>query len=74
MSDKSFEPSTFESRWYSHWEGNGLFKPSGDASKPAYNILLPPPNDTGRATASQVNVPLAANGIATPTATSASAG
>ena len=45
--DKSFEPSTFESRWYAHWEGNGLFKPSGDASKPAYSILLPPPNVTG---------------------------
>jgi valyl-tRNA synthetase len=45
--DKSFEPSTFESRWYSHWEGNGLFKPSGDAAKPAYSILLPPPNVTG---------------------------
>ncbi|MFN7386302.1 MAG: valine--tRNA ligase [Lysobacteraceae bacterium] len=45
--DKSFEPSTFESRWYSHWEGTGLFKPSGDASKPAYSILLPPPNVTG---------------------------
>ncbi|GAB3735859.1 valine--tRNA ligase [Silanimonas algicola] len=45
--DKSFEPSTFESRWYAHWEGTGLFKPSGDASKPAYSILLPPPNVTG---------------------------
>ncbi|MFN8766707.1 MAG: class I tRNA ligase family protein, partial [Lysobacteraceae bacterium] len=45
--DKSFEPSTFESRWYSHWEGSGLFKPSGDAAKPAYSILLPPPNVTG---------------------------
>jgi len=45
--DKSFEPSTFESRWYAHWEGAGLFKPSGDAAKPAYSILLPPPNVTG---------------------------
>ena len=45
--DKSFEPSTFESRWYAHWESTGLFKPSGDASKPAYSILLPPPNVTG---------------------------
>ncbi|MFO0394513.1 MAG: valine--tRNA ligase, partial [Lysobacteraceae bacterium] len=45
--DKSFEPSTFESRWYAHWEGTGLFKPSGDAAKPDYSILLPPPNVTG---------------------------
>jgi valyl-tRNA synthetase len=45
--DKSFEPAAFESRWYAHWEGAGLFKPSGDASKPPYSILLPPPNVTG---------------------------
>ena len=45
--DKSFEPSTFESPWYAHWESHGLFKPSGDAAKPAYSILLPPPNVTG---------------------------
>jgi valyl-tRNA synthetase len=45
--DKSFEPSTFESKWYAHWETAGLFKPSGDATKPAYSILLPPPNVTG---------------------------
>jgi valyl-tRNA synthetase len=45
--DKSFEPRTFESKWYAHWESTGLFKPSGDASKPAYSILLPPPNVTG---------------------------
>ncbi|MBS3897172.1 valine--tRNA ligase [Silanimonas sp.] len=45
--DKSFEPATFESRWYAHWESQGLFKPSGDTTKPAYSILLPPPNVTG---------------------------
>jgi len=45
--DKSFDPGSFETRWYAHWEANGLFKPSGDASKPAYSILLPPPNVTG---------------------------
>jgi valyl-tRNA synthetase len=45
--DKSFEPSTFETKWYAQWETTGLFKPSGDASKPAYSILLPPPNVTG---------------------------
>ena len=45
--DKSFEPSSFENRWYAHWESQGLFKPSGDTTKPAYSILLPPPNVTG---------------------------
>jgi len=45
--DKSFEPSTFESRWYAHWEQHGLFKPTGDAGRPAFSVLLPPPNVTG---------------------------
>jgi len=45
--DKSFDPGSFETRWYAHWETSGLFKPSGDPSKPAYSILLPPPNVTG---------------------------
>ena len=44
---KSFEPKDIESRWYSHWENAGYFKPSGDAAKPAYCIMLPPPNVTG---------------------------
>jgi valyl-tRNA synthetase len=43
--DKSFEPSQIESRWYSHWESNGYFKPSGKGTP--YSIMLPPPNVTG---------------------------
>ncbi|KFN43621.1 hypothetical protein N789_10115 [Arenimonas oryziterrae DSM 21050 = YC6267] len=43
--DKSFEPQTFETKWYSHWETTGCFKPSG-TGKP-YTIMLPPPNVTG---------------------------
>ncbi|HEX5754927.1 MAG TPA: valine--tRNA ligase [Arenimonas sp.] len=42
---KSFEPSTFETKWYSHWEQSGCFKPTGKG-KP-YTIMLPPPNVTG---------------------------
>jgi valyl-tRNA synthetase len=43
--EKSFEPQTFETRWYAHWEASGCFKPSGKG--PAYTIMLPPPNVTG---------------------------
>jgi valyl-tRNA synthetase len=43
--DKSYEPSSFETRWYAHWERSGSFKPSGQG--PAYSIVLPPPNVTG---------------------------
>jgi valyl-tRNA synthetase len=43
--EKSFEPSSFETKWYQHWESTGCFKPSG-VGKP-YTIMLPPPNVTG---------------------------
>ena len=43
--EKSFEPQTFETKWYAHWEASGCFKPSGEG--PAYTIMLPPPNVTG---------------------------
>ncbi len=43
--DKSFEPGTFETRWYARWEADGRFAPSGEGAP--YTILLPPPNVTG---------------------------
>ena len=42
---KSYEPASFETRWYAHWEQHGCFKPSGHGTP--YTILLPPPNVTG---------------------------
>ena len=44
---KSFEPRNIEQRWYQHWEQSGYFRPSMDAGRPAYCIMLPPPNVTG---------------------------
>ena len=44
---KSFDPKAIESRWYPVWESRGYFRHSGDTSKPAYCIQLPPPNVTG---------------------------
>jgi valyl-tRNA synthetase len=43
--EKSFEPQTFETKWYAHWEATGCFKPSGKGLP--YTIMLPPPNVTG---------------------------
>jgi valyl-tRNA synthetase len=43
--EKSFEPSSFETKWYQHWESSGCFKPSGKGQP--YTIMLPPPNVTG---------------------------
>lgn len=44
--DKTYNPDAIERRWYQQWEQNGEFKPSGEG--PAYAIMLPPPNVTGR--------------------------
>ena len=43
--EKSYDPQSFETRWYAHWEASGCFKPRGTGTP--YTILLPPPNVTG---------------------------
>jgi len=43
--DKSYEPQSFETKWYAFWEAGGCFKPSGTGTP--YTIMLPPPNVTG---------------------------
>jgi valyl-tRNA synthetase len=44
---KSFEPAAIEAHWYPLWESRGYFKPAAEDGKPAYCIMLPPPNVTG---------------------------
>jgi valyl-tRNA synthetase len=44
---KSFDPKAIEACWYPVWEKAGYFKHSGDNTKSAYSIQLPPPNVTG---------------------------
>jgi valyl-tRNA synthetase len=48
MSDlpKTFDPAAIESRWYQHWEANGLFRPDRPGAEP-WTIVNPPPNVTG---------------------------
>ena len=43
---KTFDPAAIESRWYAHWEDNGLFRPERTGAEP-WTIVNPPPNVTG---------------------------
>ena len=43
-----YEPADFEQRIYKLWEDGGFFTPEADPSKPAFSIVIPPPNVTGR--------------------------
>ena len=43
---KTFDPAAIESRWYAHWEDNGLFRPDRPGAEP-WTIVNPPPNVTG---------------------------
>src|SRR5690606_29072680 len=44
---KSYEPIEVEERWYRSWSSNGCFRADETSSKPAYSIVIPPPNVTG---------------------------
>lgn len=43
--DKTYNPSSIESKWYQTWEDANYFAPSGEG--PPYCIMIPPPNVTG---------------------------
>jgi valyl-tRNA synthetase len=43
---KTFDPAEIESRWYSHWEHGGLFRPDRPEADP-FTLVIPPPNVTG---------------------------
>ncbi len=45
---KTFEPGSFEERWYSVWEKDGRFQPSGAPGSPRFVMVIPPPNVTGK--------------------------
>jgi valyl-tRNA synthetase len=44
---KAYEPTTIEHRWYAYWLEHRFFTASESSSKPAYSLLMPPPNVTG---------------------------
>ena len=45
---KTFDPTDFEERWYSRWERDGRFQPSGPDGAPRFVMVIPPPNVTVR--------------------------
>ncbi|MCX6209013.1 MAG: class I tRNA ligase family protein, partial [Bacteroidetes bacterium] len=44
---KSFEHNIADEHWYNHWLGKGYFNSQVDYNKPAYTVVIPPPNVTG---------------------------
>ncbi|KAG5390872.1 hypothetical protein IGI04_032413 [Brassica rapa subsp. trilocularis] len=44
---KQYSPATVERAWYAWWEKAGFFVADAKSSKPAFVIVLPPPNVTG---------------------------
>ena len=45
---KNYNPAEFEDRIYENWCEKGYFKPDSDDKKPAFSIVIPPPNVTGQ--------------------------
>ncbi len=48
MLDKLYDPAAAEARHYARWEQAGLFSRGRRPDAPAYTIVIPPPNVTGR--------------------------
>ncbi len=44
---KTYDPRAVEPRWYGHWLECGDFKADPHSPKPAFSIVIPPPNITG---------------------------
>jgi len=44
---KAYEPKQVEQKWYADWLAKGYFTANPASSKPAYSIVIPPPNVTG---------------------------
>ncbi|MBN1481583.1 valine--tRNA ligase [candidate division KSB1 bacterium] len=48
--DKVYDPSTVEDKWYTLWEAGKFFHADAGSEKPAFTIVIPPPNVTGMLT------------------------
>ncbi len=44
---KAYEPQSVEDKWYAFWLKQGCFTANEKSPKPAYSIVIPPPNVTG---------------------------
>ena len=43
----AYDPKAVEGRWYEKWEASGIFTASTTTDKPAFSMVIPPPNVTG---------------------------
>jgi valyl-tRNA synthetase len=44
---KAYEPQAVEDKWYQYWLDQKCFTANPRSAKPAYSIVIPPPNVTG---------------------------
>ena len=44
---KAYEPQAVEDKWYKFWQDNACFTANAKSLKPAFSIVIPPPNVTG---------------------------
>jgi valyl-tRNA synthetase len=44
---KTYDPTTVEPKWYARWIENDDFRANAHSTKPAFSIVIPPPNVTG---------------------------
>ncbi|MEO6845623.1 MAG: valine--tRNA ligase [Chthoniobacterales bacterium] len=44
---KAYEPQAVEEKWYAAWLAANCFKADAKSSKPAFSMVIPPPNVTG---------------------------
>jgi len=51
---KTYEPQAIEEKWYAFWLANDCFTADPASKKPAYSIVIPPPNVTGMLTLGHV--------------------
>ena len=46
--ERVYDPAQVENKWYAYWKEREFFKPNpAQVDKPAYSIVMPPPNVTG---------------------------
>ena len=51
---KTYDPKSVEPKWYARWIDNRDFEADPKSSKPAFSIVMPPPNVTGMLTLGHV--------------------
>jgi valyl-tRNA synthetase len=44
---KTYDPKSVEPKWYARWIDHGDFTANSSSKKPAFSIVMPPPNITG---------------------------